>query len=224
MDFICVFKCSHSYYITAIKIHLFFFSFTELCSQITLGELYPENGGEVLPRLHKFKYRPTRQLKNLRRVIGDDMFQFNGTSNLVERGHVIIGWVDRDIIYPLSNLFGEFPRVFDKTNNKFEQVDHDDLWRLGVKRRYSIVNSNDAAGARRVMDESNDEYEETITEIKRLAHREATKQANLQAAYQSHIQSRRRGSALENIQAIHQAYRQTYDRAYRDFLSSRGIH
>lgn len=125
---------------------MYIFLLAELSLQSVL-ELFPESYGAYFPPIRTFKYQSNGQLNNLRKIIDDDMFEFGKTSVLVARNHVIIGWQQRDVIEPLSNLFGETNYVFNTINNKFVRLNPVDLWKLGVGRRLSSVRANDKAAA-----------------------------------------------------------------------------
>lgn len=142
--FACVsqFNRSNLYYIISIKINLFLIA--ELSSQLTLRELFPELNGEYLPPIRTFKYVPTRQLVNLRKIVDHgEMTGFDARSTLVARSHVIVGWLKRDVIKPISNLFGETNNVFDTLTNKFVDLLPAELQRLGLNRRLSFVRLHD---------------------------------------------------------------------------------
>lgn len=155
----------------------FVFIFTELSSE-SLTELFPESDGVNFPRIRIFKYEPCRQLDFLRRIVDDEMVKFDTNSSFAVRGHVIIGWMYRDSIRPISNLFGETNNVFDTLKNKFVSLSRSELKQLGVNRRLSFVLSQaDAADLRR-------ETEQAKLQASNEASHLSIQQANLQANHE----------------------------------------
>lgn len=75
------------------------------------------------------------------------MTEFDHYSTFLARDHVLIGWLQKDIIRPLSNLFGETYHVFNIDPNKFVTLLPAELERLGVTRRTFKVNEMDEASA-----------------------------------------------------------------------------
>lgn len=149
-------KDSH---IISIKIDIFLFILTELSSQTILSELFPESHDDALPPLRTFRYEPNKQLINLRRIVNEDMTKFDRNSILVARGHIIIGWKKKDLIKPLSNLFGETEDVFDIDRNKFVSLNPTARMHLGINRRLSYIRSNEETLARhRANQKNNHEY------------------------------------------------------------------
>lgn len=181
----------------SIKIYLHLFLLTEFSLQLSLMELFPESEGDVLPPLRMIQYIRNRQLINLRRIVNDDMSEFDEHSALVARGHVIIGWNWGDVILPVSDLFGETDNVFDTNNNKFEKLLPGELWRLGVGRHYSTVERKEiAAAALRTA--------AAVRIANRQVHRQALRQAHDQATYEANLQAIRQGNIQVNSRTTHQ--------------------
>lgn len=220
--------------------YLFLILLTDLSSQV-LRELFPEYGGEILPPVETFKYEPNAQLINLRRIVDEKLNKFDEISTLVARDQIIIGWLSKDIIKPVADLFGETDHVFNTRTNKFVKLFPEELERLGVDRRISFVCGIDdaAAAARRAKHEKNKQanhpvlyqakgqghYQEHFPASQKAhdqAHYQAKHDANLQAIYQSHLEARRQtkdGVTPEaSIQSIHKAYHEAYDEAYHNYL------
>lgn len=110
-------------------------------------ELFPEFKYDVLPPLRVFKYQPEKQSINLRRIVNDTMTGFDNKTTLVARNHVIIGWKQKDVIRLQSNLFGETNNIFDTIKKKFVTLNSQELWRVGVNRRFTYVFEKEEADA-----------------------------------------------------------------------------
>lgn len=184
-------------HIISIEIQLFLFLLTELSSQ-SLKELFPESRGVVFPPIKTFHYKINKQLINLRRIVNDEMTGFNESSILVARDHVIIGWMQRDTIRSLSNLFGETGYVFDTYKNKFVSLNSNELWRMGIDRRLKSA---------RATDEAADVYIVSNQGNNQTNHQEIQK-ANPEANYQAYLQANNSVSHQEYYHAAQRVYQQ----------------
>lgn len=125
----------------------FLFLHTEFSSQTTLMELFPRSHDGDFPPMRTFKYEPNPQLMKLRRIVNESITEFDTNSTLISRNLIIIGWKDRNLIKPLSNLMGKSDHVFNIDTDKFVSLNPEELKRLGVNRRFSFVRANDEAAA-----------------------------------------------------------------------------
>lgn len=127
------------------------------------------------------------------------MTEFDANSVLIRRDHVIIGWREGEWIRPLSNLFGETNRVYDRRNHMLVRLQPAELRRLGVNRPFALVLANDEAAAarRRMLQENHPENHQV--------NQQAIHEVNQQAIHQANPQ--------ENHEVNQEAYR-----IYRDYL------
>lgn len=146
------------------------------------------------------------------------MAKFSATAVLVARDHVVIGWRLKDVIKPLSNLFGETDNVFDTVKNKFVRLEPDELLRLGVGSRMVLVQfADEAAAERRAM------YNQVNAERQHEAiDQQVLQQVHCQASERAYIQTLQQACSRITSQQIHQLYNLAYNEAYNQYRSGGG--
>lgn len=216
---------------TKILLHIFLFLLTELGSQVTLKELFREYKRGDIPPIRTFKYKPNPQLLQLRRKDADRVDEFPISSILVARAHVIIGWKKQDNIRPIFDVSGKTNQVFDIDKDRFVSLSSNELWKLGVDRRFSLSCKDDIAAAKRksipkaihqenhkINNQSNNQeirpvqyqsiHQANPQEI-HLPNNQAIQQENLYAINQAHYQ----GNIRANPQTILQSYHEEWSQA-----------
>lgn len=187
-----------------------------------MRQLFPETDGVVFPPIRTFRFEGNPQLSSLRRIVKEQMVKFKSETFLVARDHVIIGWKQKDVIRPISNLFGETNTVFDTNRNKFVTLSQEELTRLGVDPRLEVDTymafiraADQAADAHSEIYRANHqanphESDSAIHQATQRAHYEASQYAYIQAINQAKHQFDLEGNVLTCARGIQEIYNQAY--------------